>query len=136
MLCSDCSEPVRPVVSTDTDGTLGDYHRHFMKFASMYLGYKERNTIQPEGHDGTTSFRYWSCKNLKVDESAWRDIKLAYRQGAQKRSHARSFMGDWPDHEVTAAGAEPWPCTTRPYLRLDGIDPDTRFWLSNNGIES
>lgn len=28
-----------------------------------------------------------------------------------------------------------WICTTRPYLRLDNIDPDTRHWLRRNGIQ-
>lgn len=33
------------------------------------------------------------------------------------------------------AGAEVWICTTRPYLRLDAIDPDTRHWLRRNKIQ-
>jgi len=33
------------------------------------------------------------------------------------------------------AGAEVWICTTRPYLRLDNIDPDTRHWLRRHGIQ-
>jgi hypothetical protein len=28
-----------------------------------------------------------------------------------------------------------WICTTRPYLRLDNIDPDTREWLRRNKIQ-
>lgn len=28
-----------------------------------------------------------------------------------------------------------WLCTTRPYLRLDNVDPDTREWLRRNAIE-
>jgi hypothetical protein len=30
---------------------------------------------------------------------------------------------------------EVWLTTTRPYLRLDGVDPDTRAWLERNGIK-
>lgn len=36
---------------------------------------------------------------------------------------------------IRKAGAEVWICTTRPYLRLDNIDPDTRHWLRRNGIQ-
>jgi len=33
------------------------------------------------------------------------------------------------------AGAQVWICTTRPYLSLDNIEPDTRHWLRRNGIQ-
>jgi hypothetical protein len=32
-------------------------------------------------------------------------------------------------------GAELWICTSRPYLKLDSIDPDTRHWLLRNRIQ-
>jgi hypothetical protein len=35
---------------------------------------------------------------------------------------------------VRAAGAELWLTTTRPYLRLDNVDPDTRAWLERHHI--
>jgi len=35
---------------------------------------------------------------------------------------------------VMEAGAEVWLTTTRPYLRLDNIDPDTRVWLARHAI--
>ncbi len=36
---------------------------------------------------------------------------------------------------VRLAGGELWLTTTRPYLRLDNIDPDTRAWLDSQSIE-
>ena len=36
---------------------------------------------------------------------------------------------------VRSEGCDLWICTTRPYLRLDNIDPDTREWLDRNCIE-
>jgi hypothetical protein len=36
---------------------------------------------------------------------------------------------------IRRSEAEVWLCTTRPYLRLDNVDPDTREWLRRNGIE-
>ena len=36
--------------------------------------------------------------------------------------------------DTRRAGAELWLTTTRPYLRLDNVDPDTRFWLQENNI--
>lgn len=32
-------------------------------------------------------------------------------------------------------GCEVWVATTRPYLRLDNVDPDTREWLRRNDIQ-
>jgi hypothetical protein len=37
--------------------------------------------------------------------------------------------------QIRSAGAEVWLCTTRPYLRLDNVDPDTREWLRRNRIQ-
>ena len=35
---------------------------------------------------------------------------------------------------VMDAGAELWITTTRPYIRHDNVDPDTREWMRRNGI--
>ena len=37
MLCTSCSAVIRPVVAFDLDGSLGDYHNHFLNFAEGYL---------------------------------------------------------------------------------------------------
>lgn len=119
------------MVAVDIDGTLGDYHGHFIKFAEGYLGHG-RNGINYAGRE---RFRDWFCKVYGIDLTTFRDIKLAYRQGAQKRTmpiyhYASRFM-----QRLHEAGAEVWITTTRPYLRLDNVDPDTRFWLDFHEIE-
>ena len=35
--CSVCSDQVKPIVALDIDGTLGEYHGQFVKFATMYF---------------------------------------------------------------------------------------------------
>lgn len=130
--CSHCSRKVRPVVAVDIDGTLGDYHGHFLAFAEAYLGVE---AVDLGSYDGTISFRHWFLNTFALEnDRAWYDIKLAYRQGGMKRSmpimkDATDFM-QW----LHRAGVEVWITTTRPFLRLDGIDPDTRHWLERNSI--
>lgn len=124
MLCSRCSAPITPVVAVDIDGTIGDYYTHFLKFAEAYLA-----RPLPADYAGGEFNDY-----LKIEKRTYRDIKLAYRQGAQKRSMpayegASQFMRQLKDR-----GIEVWIATTRPYMRLDNIDPDTRFWLERNSI--
>lgn len=125
MLCSNCSQKIKPVVAVDIDGTLGDYHAHFIRFAETYLDKK-----LPTGYDGSREFSDF----LKLDKPVYREIKLAYRQGGMKRSmpvfhHAPFFI-----NKLRQEGVEVWITTTRPYLRLDNIDPDTRHWLSRHDI--
>ena len=36
--------------------------------------------------------------------------------------------------QLAAHGVEVWIATTRPWMRLDNIDPDTREWLARNEI--
>jgi hypothetical protein len=133
MLCSNCHEKIKPVVAVDIDGTLGDYHSHFLHFASLYLGRQI-----PTVYDGKPSFKQWfidaALDGDPVGERVWHDIKLAYRQGAQKRSMPiYPYAADLCDN-ILEAGAELWLTTTRPYLRLDNIDPDTRHWLNRYHI--
>jgi hypothetical protein len=121
-------------VSIDIDGTLGDYHRHFLNFASAYMGLRKQDWIQPEEYNGVRGFKDWFLDRTEQPADVWYDIKLAYRQGAQKRSMPVRPWAAGLTRQVKALGAELWLCTTRPYLRLDGIDPDTRFWLAHHGI--
>lgn len=130
MLCSDCSAQVRPVVAVDIDGTLGDYHGHFIHFAASYLGQLPTRL----DYGGKSNFKQWFQRHYLVDDRTWKDIKLAYRQGAMKRT-----MPAYPGaaslcQNIIIDGAELWLTTTRPFQRLDNIDPDTREWLSRQGI--
>jgi phosphoglycolate phosphatase-like HAD superfamily hydrolase len=117
----------RPVVAVDIDGTMGNYHRHFLWFAELYFG-----RSFPDSREVNPGMRLSTFMGISHRE--YRECKLAYRQGGLKR-----FMPCYPGAgrmtaEVRAAGAELWVCTTRPYLRLDNIDPDTREWLHRNKI--
>jgi hypothetical protein len=131
MLCSKCSEPIKPVVALDIDGTLAPYHSHFIEFASSWLGYQ----IGKTDYDGGERFRDWMCRSFGIDLSMFRAIKLAYRQGGLKRT-----MGTYPGasdltRRLHQAGAEVWLTTTRPHARYDRIDPDSVEWAMRNHIE-
>lgn len=139
MKCSNCSEVVKPVVAIDIDGTLADYHGAFLDFANEYVGGRggsgDHGTMyELIDYDGRASFRDWVCERLEIDVTTWRQIKLAYRQGGQKRSLPIYDGATDLCAAVRAAGAELWLTTTRPFLRLDGIDPDTREWLRRHEI--
>jgi hypothetical protein len=132
MLCSRCSEPIKPVVAIDIDGTLAPYHPRFIEFASSWLGYEP---LGREGYTGQPRFREWMCDVYNIDLSTFRAIKLAYRQGGLKRT-----MGTYPYaaplvNRLRSAGAEVWLTTTRPHDRYDRIDPDTVEWTRRNHIE-
>jgi phosphoglycolate phosphatase-like HAD superfamily hydrolase len=129
MRCSECSREIKPVVAIDIDGTLGDFHSYFLAFSQAYIG--QRFVFD---YDGSESFRDWWCEATGCSEEDWRDVKLAYRQGGMKRSMPIYDDAAKLCHTVQWAGAELWLTTTRPYLRLDNIDPDTRAWLSRYGI--
>lgn len=129
MKCTDCHAPVHPVVAIDIDGTLGDYHGHLIKFLIGYTG-----THPTRMYGGDETMKHWACAEFNMDERTWRDAKLAYRQGAMKRTMPVFRGARELTNRVQAAGAELWLTTTRPYLRLDNVDPDTRAWLAKQGI--
>jgi hypothetical protein len=129
MKCTECNKTVKPVVAIDIDGTMGNYHQHFLIFASGYLNRPINNSYR-----GKPRFKEWFCDNYQCTADDWHDIKLAYRQGGMKRTmpvynDARTLMTS-----MRMLGAEIWVTTTRPYVRHDNVDPDTREWLARNYI--
>jgi hypothetical protein len=129
MICTKCNELIKPVVAIDIDGTLGNYHAHFLNFAEDYIGHP---IVDP--YLGERPFKEWFLEVTEQREHVWHDIKLAYRQGGQKRSMpVYRGAADLCDG-ILAAGAELWITTTRPYIRHDNVDPDTREWLRRNAI--
>ncbi len=117
-----------PVVALDIDGTIGDYHTHFLRFAQDWVGMKMPSVLAIN-----PGKPLW--EHMGIRPELYRECKLAFRQGGLKRSMP---VYDWAS-ELTQVireefGWEVWICTTRPYLRLDNIDPDTREWLRRNGI--
>lgn len=113
-------------MAIDIDGTLGNYHDHFILFAQEYLG------VQLQwSYSGVGEF----SDSLELTKKTYQEIKLAYRQGGMKRT-----MPPFPDaarfvNHLRDSGIEIWITTTRPYLRLDNIDPDTRHWLERHHIK-
>jgi hypothetical protein len=121
------NNPNKPVVALDIDGTLGMYHLHFEEFAEKYIG----RPIWADWKDKRGEF----SDALGLEKELYRQIKLAYRQGGQKRTmpafpHTAELVA-----AIREAGAEVWCCTTRPWQRLDNIDPDTREWFRRAGVE-
>lgn len=117
-----------PVVGLDIDGTIGDYHRHFLKFAEGWLG---RPMPAPEDINPGLPLH----KHMRVAKSTYRACKLAYRQGGMKRSMPVYEGAAEVVRYMRNCGVQVWICTTRPFLRLDNIDPDTREWLRRNRIQ-
>lgn len=131
MLCSRCSTPVRPVVAIDIDGTLAEYHTHFVTFAELWLGaFGDFPT-----YDGAEPYREWFCQVYDVDVTTFRSIKLAYRQGGLKRTQPPRTGALRLLRDVRDESAEVWLTTTRPHDRFDRVDPDTRDWLRRYGVE-
>lgn len=115
--------PLAPVVALDIDGTCGDYHGHFTWFIGQWLG---RPMPDPAAFTGGVPFH----KHLGVSRDTYNRAKLAYRQGGVKRwMPVYEGIGDFTRY-IRSKGVQVWICTTRPYLRLDNIDPDTRHWLT------
>jgi phosphoglycolate phosphatase-like HAD superfamily hydrolase len=119
---------LKPVVALDLDGTLGDYHGHFLKFAEGWFGQKfpGPQTMNP-------GYKLWEFMNVPLGD--YRRCKLAYRQGGMKRTMPIYAGASKLSAALRVKGAEVWICTSRPFERLDNIDPDTRECLDRNGIQ-
>lgn len=118
--------PLAPVVALDIDGTLGDYYEHFRWFAELYL----QRPVEIHW-DWSDNGEFSEALGLGKEE--YRQIKLAYRQGGMKRC-LPAFPGVSDLGQIIRGnrGVQIWICTTRPWQRLDNIDPDTQFWLNKN----
>lgn len=117
-----------PVVALDIDGTLGDYHSHFTRFAEQWAG-----KAMPPPEENTSGVPFH--KHLGISKTTYRQCKLAYRQGGMKRSMPVYEGAADLTRYIRSQGVQVWICTTRPYLRLDNIDPDTRHWLRRVGVQ-
>jgi FMN phosphatase YigB (HAD superfamily) len=126
---------IKPVVAIDIDGTLADYHDHFMNFAIGWLGWGSQKPRGSFAYDGSEPHREWFVRTMDVDVSTFRAIKLAFRQGGMKRTMPEYKESAETIHFIKNLGAEVWLTTTRPWERFDRVDPDTRHWLSEREIE-
>lgn len=128
MRCAQCYRPVKPVIVCDIDGTLGDYHTHFGNFVRVYWNLPQYEV--PPQWDGSGEFEEF----LGITKVQYREAKLAYRQGGNKRSLPIYEGVKQALDSFRERGAEVWIATTRPWQRLDNIDPDTREWLRRNDL--
>ena len=118
----------KPVVALDIDGTLGDYHGHFLRFAESWYG---RTMPNPSDINPGLPLH----KFMKTSKATYRQCKLAYRQGGIERSMPAYDGASELSRELRRCGVELWLCTTRPYLKLDTQSPNTMHWLRRNGIQ-
>lgn len=119
---------IGPILALDIDGTIGDYHGHFLRFAEPWLG---KPMPSPEDINPGLPLH----KHMRISKETYRKVKLSYRQGGMKRSMPAYPGAAKLTQVLRKHGAEVWICTTRPYLRLDNIDPDTRHFLRRNKIQ-
>lgn len=120
-------EVPRPIFGVDIDGTLGEYHFHFTRFASEYLGKR----LPPFEEFTSGSF----AAHLGLSKSTYRKVKLAYRRGGLKRSMPVVDGASALTGSLRKRGAVVLLCTTRPYLSLETVDDDTRHWAKRNRIQ-
>ena len=128
MRCECCEAKLKPVIALDIDGTLADYHGHFVEFACKWM---DVDLQRYQMYSGVTDLATY----LGISKEQYRTIKLAYRQGGQKRWQPPLFPnpGMLVDRLI-GLGFEVWIATTRPYNRFDSTDPDTRWWLDKHGV--
>jgi hypothetical protein len=131
MKCSECSAKITPVVVWDVDGTLANYHEHLAWFVALYWNLGEAAYLRGTHWDGLGNFE----DVLGITQLQYREAKLAFRQGGQKRTMPiyqdggiRTVIG------MSHGGCDTWYATSRPWARLDAVDPDTRFWLEKHGL--
>lgn len=117
-----------PVVALDIDGTIGDYHGHFLRFAAAWYG---RSMPDPsEINPGLPLHKF-----MRTSKSTYRQCKLAYRQGGLERSMPCYPGAAELTRAVRKAGAELWVTTTRPYLKYDQLYHDTLHFMRRNKIQ-
>jgi phosphoglycolate phosphatase-like HAD superfamily hydrolase len=86
-------------------------------------------------YGGDQPFSQWCMDAYAISLDVYREIKLAYRQGGMKRTMPIFPGAKELCHSVKEHGAELWMTTTRPYLSLDNIIPDTVEWLHRHDIQ-
>lgn len=124
---------MKPVIALDIDGTLVDYHRHFLRFAAGFFGH---DPDDPGYLDYDA--RLPMAQHLHVSKARYRECKLAYRRGQLKRS-LPLLDPPYPNARALTVtlrrwGVDVWLCTTRPYLSHDEVDNATRHNLRRNGV--
>jgi hypothetical protein len=129
--------PLAPVVGIDIDGTLGDHHRHFVWFINRIYWPHHNVPIEANWRDAEGEFD----KALGLEKEPYRAAKLAYRMGGLKRCmpimkvdlHNGGHTAVRSEIQyIRSQGVQVWICTTRPWLSMTTMDPDTQYWLDDN----
>lgn len=130
--------PLAPVVGIDIDGTLGNYHDHFVWYLNnVYFPYELKNYHPNWSNTDTGEF----SEALGLEKGEYRASKLAYRMGGLKRcmpmfendeNHFDSNVVRREIQYIRSQGIQVWICTQRPWLSLTTVDPDTQYWLEHN----
>jgi uncharacterized HAD superfamily protein len=115
-------------VGIDIDGTLGDYHSHFLRCAEMFL---QRPMPDPKDINPLLPLH----RHMGLPKHRYREIKMAYRQGRWKRSMPAFDYARQMTVDIRKSGAKVAICTTRPFNQLGEVDADTRWWLRHHGIQ-
>lgn len=129
MKCTECSQPIRPVVALDIDNTLSDYSGSLLGFADGYLALGRGRELVRRYKGGSLR------EHMDIDAHTYRQMKVAYRQGGGKRIQRTMPGAVLLCVAIKQCDVELWLTTTRPYLKFDSTDPDTRFWLDVNGFK-
>ena len=119
---------MKPVVALDIDGTMFDYHGHFLRFAEGWYG---REMPAPEEINPGMPLH----KFMRTSKATYRQCKLAYRSGGLERSMPVYPGAAELTRRIRKAGADIWICTTRPYLKMDSQAPNTMHLLRRNKIQ-
>lgn len=121
--------PHAPVIALDIDGTIARYHDHFQWFCETIYWPGRRLRCEWDELERFGDF----AEALGLDRaSEYRPAKLAYRQGGLKRCIPAYGSVRHNVQFLRQSGIQVWITTTRPFNRLDNIDPDTQYWLGNN----
>lgn len=104
-----------------------------VNFAALWLGHELKYDPAMGWPAGARKFQF--NRAMGISKGTYRKIKLAYRLGGMKRSMPVYDGAPELTHCLRKWGAQVWICTSRPYLKLDQIDPDTRHWLRINRIQ-
>jgi hypothetical protein len=122
--------PLAPVIGLDIDGTIGDYYNHFVWFLNkIYFPDRHHSVHWRQSKDAEFS------EALGMAKEEYRAAKLAYRLGGLKRCQPTlSGVSETREaiQKIRRSGIQVWICTTRPWLSLTTVDPDTQYWLEQN----
>lgn len=120
-----------PVAVFDLDGTLFEYHKFLAVFVCNYWNLSEKELVEAITWRGEGKWH----EKFGITQEQYRQAKLAFRQGGNKRLMKEFFDGGLElVSELSNYGCDIWYATTRPWQSLNNIDPDTRWRIETAGL--